>query len=73
MMSFEHLERVYESLAKAIDRAGPAGEALLLTRLVHQLAERHGDIEAVESCIKAAQDGEASAQLPADGRAAGAR
>jgi hypothetical protein len=56
MMSFEHLERVYEGLAGAIDRAGPADEALVLTRLVFLLAERLGDIEAVEACIAEAAD-----------------
>lgn len=58
MMTFEHLERVYEGLAKAIDRAGPADEALLLTRLVLLLAERLGDIDAVEACLAAALEGE---------------
>ncbi|MFZ1104171.1 MAG: hypothetical protein WAN86_15230 [Hyphomicrobiaceae bacterium] len=58
MMTFEHLERVYEGLAKAIDRAGPADEALLLTRLALLLAERLGDIDAVEACIAAALEGE---------------
>jgi hypothetical protein len=61
MMSFEHLERVYEGLAKAIDRAGPAGEALFLARLVFLLAERLGDIDAVEASIAAASDDDPSA------------
>jgi hypothetical protein len=54
MMTFEHLERVYERLAEAIDRAGPAGEALFLAKLVLLLAERLGDIHAVEACVAAA-------------------
>ncbi len=58
MMSFDHLERVYEGLAKAIDEAGPANEALVLTRLALLLAEKLGDIHAVEACIAAALDGE---------------
>jgi hypothetical protein len=62
MMSFEHLERVYEGLAKAIDRAGPADETLVLAKLVFLLAERLGDIDAVEACIAAALEGEPAAQ-----------
>lgn len=56
MMSFEHLERVYDGLAEAIDRAGPANEALVLTRLALLLAERLGDIDAVEACIATASE-----------------
>jgi hypothetical protein len=60
MMSFEHLERVYEGLAKAIDQAGPAREALLLTKLALLLAERLGDIDAVEACIADALEADPS-------------
>ena len=67
MMSFEHLERVYEGLARAIDQAGPAGEALLLTRLALLLAERLGNIDAVEACIAEASH-EAFASRQGDGR-----
>jgi hypothetical protein len=62
MMPFEHLERVYDGLASAIDRAGAAGETLLLTRLALLLAERLGDIDAVEACIAAASNEETPAQ-----------
>ena len=43
-MPFEHLEQVYEQLAEAIDRAGPANEALFLTKLALTLAHRLGDL-----------------------------
>jgi hypothetical protein len=65
MMSFEHLERAYEGLAKAIDQAGPAGEALLLTRLALLLAERLGDIDAVEACIADALEAGRAVEAPA--------
>jgi hypothetical protein len=66
MMSFEHLERVYEGLAKAIDRAGPANEALLLAKLAFLLAERLGDVDAVEACIAAAAEGLAPPSRPSE-------
>ncbi len=42
-MSFADLERAYEGLADAIDRAGEA-QALFLTKLALLLAERQGDL-----------------------------
>ena len=37
-LSTEANERLYDALAEAIDRAGPEGEALFLTKLVLLLA-----------------------------------
>jgi hypothetical protein len=55
-MSFEELERVYERLANAVDRAGPEGTPLLLVKLVLVLANRCDDsafaINAMESCLR---------------------
>lgn len=48
-LPFEDLERVYEQLAAAIDRAGQANEALFLAKLVMVMAHRAGgglDMEA---------------------------
>jgi hypothetical protein len=66
MMSFEHLERVYEGLAQAIDCARPPDDVLLLTKLVLLLAERLGDIDAVEACIADASGREPSAPRESD-------
>ena len=44
-MPFADLERVYQDLAEAIDRAGPANESVFLTKLVMTLAHRLGSIE----------------------------
>lgn len=43
-LPFEALERVYDQLAAAIDRAGEANEALFLTKLVMVMAHRAGDV-----------------------------
>ena len=43
-MPFEDFETAYETLATAIDQAGPAREALFLTRLALVLAHELGDI-----------------------------
>jgi hypothetical protein len=53
-MSFEDLEQVYERLAQAIDQAGPANEAVLLTKLVLLLARRQGDLAGFEESLTAA-------------------
>jgi hypothetical protein len=53
-MSFEDLEQVYERLAQAIDQAGRANEALLLSKLVLLLARRQGDLPGFEESVTAA-------------------
>ena len=50
-MPFEDLERVYECLAEAIDRAGPGSEALFLTKLALALGHKLGDAAAFEDAI----------------------
>lgn len=48
------LEAVYDSMAQAIDRAGPEREALFLAKLALQLAHRLGDPVAVGEAIEVA-------------------
>jgi len=62
-LDFPALERVYERLAKAIDRAGPTSEAVFLTRLALVLAHRCGDEALVHAAITTALQ----AAGPADG------
>ena len=50
-------ETAYETLATAIDSAGPEREALFLTRLALVLAHELGDINAFQTAIKTALDG----------------
>lgn len=50
-MPFDDLEQVYETLAAAIDRAGPQCEALFLAKLALALAQRLADRVAVEAAI----------------------
>ena len=56
-MPFEDFETAYETLAMAIDRAGPAGEALFLTRLALVLAQKLGDVAAFRTAIETALHG----------------
>ena len=50
-------ETAYETLATAIDTAGPEREALFLTRLALVLGHELGDIDAFRKAVKAALDG----------------
>jgi len=50
-------ETAYETLAIAIDSAGPQREALFLTRLALLLGHELGDIDAFRKAVKAALDG----------------
>jgi hypothetical protein len=50
-LPFEQLERAYERLATAIDRAGPEHEALFLTKLALTLAHYLGDVETFDRCV----------------------
>ena len=50
-------ETAYETLATAIDQAGPEHEALFLTRLALVLGNELGDITVFQSAIKTALDG----------------
>lgn len=56
-MPFEDLEAAYETLATAIDSAGPEHEALFLTRLALVLSHELGDITAFRSAINTALEG----------------
>ena len=56
-MPFEDFETAYETLATAIDQAGPAREALFLTRLALVLGHELGDIAAFRKAIETALDG----------------
>jgi hypothetical protein len=53
-MPFEDIESAYETLATAIDSAGPEREALFLTRLALLLSHELGDIATFRSAIQAA-------------------
>jgi hypothetical protein len=50
-------EIAYETLATAIDSAGPEREALFLTRLALVLAHEVGDIAVFRKVVKAALEG----------------
>jgi hypothetical protein len=56
-MPSEDFEAAYESLAMAIDSAGPEHEALFLTRLALVLGHELGDIAAFRKAISAALEG----------------
>jgi len=47
----EELERIYDCLAEAIDKAGPDKEALFLSRLCLALANELGDEELILECL----------------------
>ena len=53
-LPFEDLERVYEQLAAAIDRAGEANEALFLAKLVMVMAHRAGGGLDFAACVATA-------------------
>jgi len=50
-------ETAYETLASAIDSAGPEHEALFLTRLALVLGHELGDIAVFQNAVKTALDG----------------
>lgn len=50
-LSVEENERFYDALAQAIDAAGPAREALLLTKLALLLANEIGDEAVVHQAV----------------------
>lgn len=56
-MPFEDFETAYETLATAIDQAGPEREALFLTRLALLLGHQLGDIATFGKAVEAALDG----------------
>ena len=56
-MPAEDFEAAYESLAMAIDSAGPEREALFLTRLALVLGHQLGDIAAFRNAIRTALEG----------------
>ncbi|WP_321394898.1 DUF2783 domain-containing protein [Emcibacter sp.] len=56
-MPFEELEKIYDRLAEALDKAGEDKHALFLARLVMVLAQQSGDPEMVREAIRNASDG----------------
>jgi len=56
-MPFEDFETAYETLATAIDQAGPERETLFLTRLALVLVHELSDITVFRKAIAAALDG----------------
>lgn len=65
-MTETQIEAVYEALAAAIDRAGPANEALFLAKLALLLGQRVGDPAVFAAAVEIAlQDLDAPAQAPA--------
>lgn len=50
-LTTEALERIYDQLAEAVDKAGPEKEALLLSKLCLLLAQQLGDEETIRECI----------------------
>ena len=56
-MPFEDFETAYETLAMAIDRAGPKRETLFLTRLALVLGHELGDVAAFRKAVETALDG----------------
>ena len=50
-------ETAYETLATAIDQAGPEHEALFLTRLALVLGHELGDVGVFQNAINTALDG----------------
>jgi len=56
-MPFEDFETAYETLANAIDQAGPEREALFLTRLALVLVHELSDITVFRKAVVAALDG----------------
>lgn len=53
-LSTEANERLYDALAEAIDRAGPEGEALFLTKLVLLLANQIADEASINRALELA-------------------
>ena len=56
-MPASDFETAYETLATAIDAAGPERESLFLTRLALVLGHELGDISRFQTAIAAALDG----------------
>jgi hypothetical protein len=55
VLSEADLERVYDLMAQAVDRAGPAREAAFLARLALALSAQLPAIEQVIEAIRAAE------------------
>ena len=53
-LSTEANERLYDALAEAIDRAGPEGEALFLTKLALLLANQIADEASINRALELA-------------------
>lgn len=53
-LPFADLEAAYERLAEALDVAGPANEALFLTKLALLQVQRSGNLPAFLSAVDAA-------------------
>ena len=63
-MPSEDFESAYESLAMAIDSAGPEREALFLTRLALVLGHELGDLSRFRKAIGTALEGVAEQAVP---------
>lgn len=55
-MPFADFEIAYEELARAIDRAGPEGEALFLTKLVLTLASKIDRLDIFLEAMRIAEE-----------------
>jgi hypothetical protein len=53
-VAFDDLEQAYETLAAAIDQAGPEQEAVFLAKLALALAERLKSPADFEACVAVA-------------------
>jgi len=53
-LSIDSNERLYDALAAAVDRVGPAQESLFLVKLALLLANQLGDEPAVKAAMDAA-------------------
>jgi hypothetical protein len=50
-LTFEQLETLYDELADAIDRAGPAQESVFLAKLVLRMAQEFGQAGRISRLI----------------------
>ena len=74
-LPFEDLERAYEAMAHALDRAGPEREAVFLAKLVLTLAHKMDNVDTILDAIAIASqnlsDDDLAARCHADAVAVG--
>jgi hypothetical protein len=68
-LTFEQLEALYDELATAIDRAGPAHESVFLAKLVLKMAHEFGHAGRISALIQECLD-EPAAPAPGSVRLA---